>query len=201
MHSNSRLLFDKYAKGYFQNDMRVLEIGPDKFPSIYQTIINNSSIVWDTVDMYESPHLTYVAKEEYSYPIQDNYYDIIISGQVLEHVRKVWVWIKELARICKDGGVVIIINPVSWPYHAEPVDCFRVYPEGMRALYEEAGLKVTMSICESLEHTGYRRYMPGMSLDSYPDPKGRIWRIINLTLGMLGWPVERSYDTITVGKK
>jgi len=203
MHTNSKLLFEKYAKPYFTPGLRVLEIGPDSIPSTYKTIIGDNSLSWDTLDLYQNPNLTYLAVDEYCYPIPDNHYDIVLSGQVLEHVRKVWVWIKELARVCKPGGLVITINPVSYPYHVTPVivDCYRIFPDGMKALYQEAELSVITSVFESLEYPSYRNYIPGCSLDSRRTLRGRIWRSLNLFLGKTGWPVERAYDTITIGEK
>jgi len=32
--------------------------------------------------------------------------------------------------------------PAEWPYHAHPIDCWRVYAEGMRGLLECAHLEV-----------------------------------------------------------
>ena len=197
MHLNSELLFLKYAKEYFNSKIKVIEIGPDKVPSTYNCLIRDTTITWDTLDIYKSNKVTYCVPEENVYPINDNYYDIVLSGQVMEHVKKIWMWIKELARICKRNGYVIIINPVSWIYHESPIDCWRAYPEGMKALYEEAGLEVVMSVWESLEIPNYRRYTPGISLQHH----GWKYRIINMLLGKFGWPVERSYDTITIGRK
>ena len=42
---------------------------------------------------------------------------------------------KEVARVVKPDGLVITIAPVSWPYHAAPIDCWRVYPAGLNALW------------------------------------------------------------------
>ena len=39
MHTNSRLLFQKRARGFFRPGVRVFEIGPDKFPSTYCSLI------------------------------------------------------------------------------------------------------------------------------------------------------------------
>ncbi|MDK2408325.1 methyltransferase domain-containing protein [Aphanizomenon sp. PH219] len=196
MHNNSILLFKKYALSYFKPNIHVLEIGPDGFPSTYQSTVNDSSITWETLDIYESSKLTYTALSEYIFPIQDQTYDIIISGQVIEHIRKPWVWIKEVARLCKPEGLVITINPVSWPYHEAPIDCWRAYPEGMKALYEDAKLDVIMSTWESLESPQYSRYIPGQSRESQ---KGFV-RDLYQILGKLGFPFERAYDTITIGK-
>jgi len=203
MHENSKLLFEKYAKKYFRPGMRVLEIGPDGRISSYQLFFRSEikcwrkSIQWDTVDVYQDPNLTYVAVDEYSFPISDALYDIVLSGNVIEHIRKPWIWIKEVARVCKKEGLVITITPVSWHYHEAPIDCWRVYPEGMKALYEEAGLEVIESTFDSLEVSSYRRSIPGRS----PEWQSRSWRVTSQLLGRLGFPVERAYDTITIGEK
>ena len=46
---------------------------------------------------------------------------------------------------------MITIAPVSWPYHEDPVDCWRIYPDGLRALYDEVGLRTELALCEGLE--------------------------------------------------
>lgn len=196
MHTNSKLLFQKYAKQYFRPGMRVLEIGPGAIPSVYQDLINDGSIVWHSLDIKHYPSLTYCAPSEYEFPIDSEAYDIVLSGQVLEHVRQIWVWIQEVSRVCKVGGSVITINPVSWPYHEAPVDCWRVFPEGMKALYEYASLQVMFSRCESLEANG-RPHIPGQSAEWQTVRMRRAYKV----LGLFGFPVECAYDTITIGER
>lgn len=196
MHQNSELLFKKYAQAHINSGMRVLEIGPDGFPSSYQQAIHDSSVLWDTIDIYDSDLLTFQAASEYMFPIPNNQYDVVISGQVIEHVSKIWLWMQEVARVVKPGGLVITINPVSWPYHDYPIDCWRIYPDGMRALYEHAGLDVLVSQWESLETPTYRK-KPGRSLHTRSRRSQIIWNI----LGKLGAKVEAAYDTVTIGIK
>lgn len=197
MHTNSRLLFETYALPLFQRGMTVLEIGPDSFPSTYQRLTGGLSLEWHTLDMYDNPHLTYPNSSEYSFAIPNESYDVVVSGQVIEHVRKPWKWMPELARITRAGGLVITINPVSWGYHEAPVDCWRIYPDGMKALCEDSSLEVVFSSWESLETPHFRRYLPGVSREC----QGRKKRIVSDILGRFGFPIERSYDTITVGRK
>jgi len=157
MHLNSLLLFKKYAGRYFKPGISVLEVGPNSIPTRYHSAVHDPTVKWHLLGLETARfgHLDFRSKDGYNYPLTDNSYDIVLSGQVLEHVRKIWVWIKELARICKKGGYVITINPVSWEYHEAPIDCWRVYPEGMKALYEEANLKVILSVAENLEDVNY----------------------------------------------
>jgi len=197
MHRNSGLLFERYARSYFKSRLRVLEIGPDGPPSHFARVVNDATIRWDTLDTSDRPGLTYIAAPLYRYPIGDNTYDLVLSGNVLEHVPRIWVWMRELARICKPGGHVITLNPVSWPYHEAPVDCWRAYPEGMRALYEDAGLSVLLSRWESLEAGEFPRTVPGRGLDWQSHEE------LETALRLLaeGGAMECAYDTVMIGRK
>jgi len=201
MHVNTRKLFKKYAKQYFRPNMRVLEIGPGTTPySNLRPAVDEASICWETAGIDASYPTTYVGTE-YSFPVDSDTADIVIATNVMEHVRKPWVWIKELARICKPGGYVITINPASWPYHEQPIDCWRAYPEGMKALYEDAGLSVIISRCESLEDAHLHRHIPGRSLGNIYQHEGWGTRAFTKTLEVLRLPIERPYDTVTIGQK
>ncbi len=190
MHLNSQLLFRKYASRCFGDGLRVLEIGPDGFPSTYQRLIGNPTLDWQTLDLTGDPRLTHHAVDEYTFPLASDQFDVVVSGQVIEHVRKAWVWLKEVARVCKPGGYVITVNPVTWGYHEAPIDCWRIYPEGMRALYDEAGLDVEHCSAEGLEP--WRQRLP------------RYWRLLRkLVTGgpRPGYGLPPVVDTITIGRK
>jgi SAM-dependent methyltransferase len=197
MHPNSKLLFAKYGRQYIRSGARLLEIGPDAFPSSYAALVDDQSVIWDTLDMDNNKQLTYAGAGEYSFPIPNDTYEVVLAGQVLEHVRKIWVWVKELERICKPGGYVILVNPVSWPFHEAPVDCWRVYPDGMRALLEDTKLRILDTRFESLEAPGFKKYVPGVSAPFHSRKRWLFYRLF----APLGMPVERSYDTITIAQK
>ena len=199
MHDNSKLLFAKYATGFFREGTRVLEIGPDGVPSTYRSMVSRAPAarapaVWDTVDLAGRPGMTHSARSEYEFPIADGSYDVVLSGQVLEHVKKPWRWLPELARVCRPGGHVITISPVSWPYHEAPVDCWRIYPEGLRALHEEARLDVLDVRWESLEKRGFLPRCPRPVSDHAPGLAHKLARLLH-------WPLARSFDAITIARK
>ena len=190
MHLNSQLLFQKYAPGCFQDYQRVLEIGPDGFPSTYRRLLANPTLDWQTLDITGDPQLTFHARDEYTFPMPGGLFDVVLSGQVIEHVRKTWVWIQEVARVCKPGGYVITVNPVSWGYHEAPIDCWRIYPEGMRTLYDEAGLEVQHCAAESLEPWSHR-------LPKYL----RLFRKVVTGGELPASGLPPAIDTITIGRK
>ncbi len=159
MHANSELLFKKHALPYFSRDSRVLEIGPTGNPSHYCRLVNDSTIRWHTLDIDtdylsggEKHPLHIVSTSEYCYPVEDDMFDLVVSGQVMEHVGRIWTWLKELERITKPGGKIVIISPTSWPYHEAPIDCWRIYPDGMRLLVADfTHLEVVVCAHECLE--------------------------------------------------
>ena|SRR5215472_5666883 len=51
LHLNSELIFKKYALDSFRPESRVLQIGPDKVPSTYQTLVGIDTIEWHTIDI------------------------------------------------------------------------------------------------------------------------------------------------------
>ena len=228
MHRNTLMLFEKYAKRYFKDNMKVLEIGPNDHPSSFLKNLNNKSIEWHTLDIQNAViksrrnKCTYIIKNVYKFPIKNNTYDIVISGNVIEHVKKIWIWINEITRVCKKGGYVITINPISFPYHESPFDCWRIYPEGMKALYKDAGLKVILSKFESLEEKvlrkhGFRCTYPGPTplpeafmsfpeyckeiFTNYNHPRKNYRSLKLFGKKIIGWPISCMTDTITVGKK
>lgn len=198
MHNNSKLLFEKHILPVLKSGMKVLEIGPNGFPSSFQQIAKDVSVAcWDTLDIFENPKLTYQKSPEYDFPIEQDSYDIVLSGSVIEHVKKPWKWVPELARIIKPDGLLVTIGPISWVYHEDPVDCWRIYPEGMKALLEDAGLETVLCCWESLETPGYKNYVPGVSRECRSQTK----QFLSRFLGMFGFPVERAYDTVSIGRK
>lgn len=201
MNKNDKLLFDRYAKKHFTPAARVLEIGPDAHPSSLRERVENPVAAWDTLDFHTRTDvpLTFRATEEYSYPVSDAAYDIVLSANVIEHVPRIWLWMKELTRICRPGGLVVTINPISWHYHESPVDCWRIYPAGMRAVCEEAGLEVLLSEWGSMDIGWLERITPG------PLRRRYFWQrlsgVLVLWNALTRLPPEGSYDAITVARK
>src|SRR3954454_12021003 len=144
-------MFDRYGADCITTGDRVLEIGPDLIPSSYRGRVSVEVGSWETLDFAGRPGVTHGTEDPYHFPLPDDGYDVVLSGQVIEHVPKIWRWMPELARIVRPGGVVITVAPISWPFHEAPVDCWRMYPDGLCALYEDAGLTVEVAEWGSAE--------------------------------------------------
>ena len=67
-------------------------------------------------------------------------YDVVLSGQTLEHVRRPWLWFPKVVEFCRSGGLIWITAPNTWEFHEFPIDCWRIWPDGMRTLFEDSGM-------------------------------------------------------------
>lgn len=104
-------------RGYFNtNDFQSLDLNPDSKPDILASA--------DKI------------------PLSENTIDTILSSQMLEHVMNPLGCLKEMIRVLKPGGSLIITIPQSNEMHSEPEDYWRFTKFGIIFLLEQAGFKV-----------------------------------------------------------
>ncbi len=77
-------------------------------------------------------------------PLEDGTVDCVLMTEVLEHVFNPEQVLKELHRVLKVGGTVLITCPFVWPLHEEPYDYARYTPFALRHLSEAAGFEVVV---------------------------------------------------------
>lgn len=82
---------------------------------------------------------------------EDASFDLVLSANCLEHTRRPWVVVRDMARILRPNGLMFILMPAFHTYHAHPIDCWRCYAEGMRGLLEDASLNV-LSVYDTDQH-------------------------------------------------
>lgn len=68
----------------------------------------------------------------------DSEWDITVADQVLEHVKRPWKAAEELHRITKVGGLCIVATPISLHNHPNPLDCWRILPDGYDVLFPDS---------------------------------------------------------------
>ena len=142
MHIESYDLMKEFL-GKFNSgkELDILEVGSCRITGqAYRKIVEKTNWNYTGIDLVPGDNVTLLIKDPYKYPLPDNYFDIVISGQTLEHVAYIWEWIKELYRITKPDGKVCIIAPSRGKRHHRP-DYWTIQPNGMRALLEYAGLR------------------------------------------------------------
>lgn len=159
MHQNSLLAFTKHAPPFFAAGDRVLELAPKGVPSAYIQAVPVTVDLW-TTDLRgrRRGNQTIVQHDDNTLGCGPEEFDVVLAGNVLEHVWQPWRWIRELARVLRPAGRVILISPATWQVHrvrcfrGRRHDCWRVMPDGIRALFEEAGLETLVAELEQLHH-------------------------------------------------
>lgn len=143
MHASSFRLMQKYVSAHVVAGADVLDVGSRIAAGqtdTYKTLLDHCN--YHGLDMQAGGNVDIVMDDPYVFPIEDNTYDHVISGQAFEHIEYPWLTICEIARVMKPGGKACIIAPSSGPEHRHPFDCYRYYPDGFRALATWAKLNV-----------------------------------------------------------
>ncbi len=152
----TQAFIDKHLAG--QEKLSVADVGAYDVNGCVRPMFDKPGWTYTGLDMAEGPNVDTVVKAPYDWSnVPSAAYDVVVSLNTMEHVPKPWAWIKEVARICKPGGLVFLCVPNTIPYHAFPVDCWRVWPDGMRGLMEEGGLEVVSVETSSNDTIGVGR--------------------------------------------
>ena len=136
--NNMRTLFDKYVTSEFVgNECKILDFGGTNVKNAgtyYELVDTNTKIKYQGVDLQAGPGVSIVLDDPYKVPLEDNYADVVISGQMFEHCEFFWLSFLEMVRVVRPGGYIFLIAPMTGKVHRYPVDCWRFYPDAYAAL-------------------------------------------------------------------
>jgi SAM-dependent methyltransferase len=72
-------------------------------------------------------------------PIDDGCCDAVLLTEVLEHVPEPLAVLRELRRVLRPGGKLVLTVPLVWHLHELPHDYYRFTGSGLRNLLDRAG--------------------------------------------------------------
>jgi SAM-dependent methyltransferase len=102
-------------------------------PNVDVVIPCTTTGVWNVTEM--NPDSGFI-----SHPADSK--DIVITANTLEHVKNPFKFVKQLLYFVKPGGLVIIHTLWQHPIHYHPIDCWRILPDGMRAIFEDTSFNI-----------------------------------------------------------
>jgi len=145
MHNSSYEHMADLVARYLPADgpLRVLDIGSYDVNGSYRPLFTRPNWHYSGVDLAPGPNVDMVLTSPYRLPVPSDNIDLIVSGQAFEHVEYFWLAWLEMTRVLKPGGWIFLIAPSRGPEHRCPVDCWRFYPDGYRALAKFAALDLT----------------------------------------------------------
>lgn len=149
MHRSSYLRMEWLVNNYVpflmkgKETIKILDIGSFDANGTYRAVFDDPIYQYTGMDMVAGPNVNIVPRNIYQWDeIADEAFDLVISGQVFEHIEYPWVTIREVARVLKPSGFCILIAPSAGWEHKAPKDCYRYYADGLTALAKWADLKV-----------------------------------------------------------
>lgn len=112
----------------------VLDIGALQIPKhrCYRELFKDYK--YTGMDVISGPNVDIVGYENIP-----GIFDVVISGQTMEHVKGPWEWLKFLTLYYRK--FICIIAPNTWKEHRYPIDTYRYFPDGMQDLFEYAGVR------------------------------------------------------------
>lgn len=148
MHPTSlnkmKAFVEGYLKEYENYQLIIIDVGSQAVMEnpTYRPFFNKTNWKYLGLDVVQGNNVDIVVKDPYRWnELEDNSVDVVISGQAFEHIEFPWLTIKEIFRVLKDQGIACIITPSAGPEHKHPLDCWRIYPDGMKALAKWAGFR------------------------------------------------------------
>ena len=75
-------------------------------------------------------------------PFDNESFDFVICTEVLEHAHDPTALMREMKRVLKSGGVMLVTVPSMWGEHETPYDFRRYTSFGIKKLVAEVGLQV-----------------------------------------------------------
>ncbi len=109
----------------------------------YQSVIEPMVGKYLGVDLEMNPQAEHHIGFDSKTTLPENYANIILSNQVLEHVDSPEGYLQEALRILKPGGTLILTTHGYWFYHPTPNDYWRWTSAGLRKTVEKEGFTIT----------------------------------------------------------
>lgn len=135
MHHESHEAMAAFVRQYVPEAVRVADIGSYDVNGTFRDLFEHCS--YTGLDIAEGPGVDrLITLADWG----TETYDVVISGSTIEHVADMAQWARNAISITKPGGLLCIIAPhglSGWEEHFHPLDCWRIWPDGMRWLFQE----------------------------------------------------------------
>ena len=148
MHKNSHSKMELFKNTYLNKSKKldILDVGSldSKGNYNYSDIFNEEKWTYTGLDFQGGNNVDILVSDIYNwFEVDDNTYDVIISGQLFEHLEFFWLTMSEIERVLKPGGYVCIIAPSAGPKHGGNIpNCYRFHEDGLRAMAKYVDLEV-----------------------------------------------------------
>lgn len=135
MHQESYAAVADFVYRFARPGMRVADVGAFDVNGTFRPLFGGFEYVG--IDMTPGPNVDRVVDP---YDFGDGGFNIVVSGNSMEHVEDLRRWAAACLALLVPGGFLCITVPhgtSGFTEHRHPVDCWRVWPDGMRWLFRD----------------------------------------------------------------
>ncbi|MCW7538926.1 class I SAM-dependent methyltransferase [Aquabacterium sp. A7-Y] len=144
--SAESVLEARVARGFLPSEVLDFGCGDGRSIDLFKRLLPKTR--WTGIDIAASPEVAsrrrtdghFMTYDGYELPLPNASYALVFSKQVLEHVRKPELALREIARVLKKEGLFIGQTSQFEPYHSYSMWNFTIY--GFKRIAEDAGLNL-----------------------------------------------------------
>lgn len=145
MHHSSLECMKKFINDHLSGKSgKVADIGSLDVNGSYRDLFGENW-KYTGVDTFGGKNVDIHLSNQYDWKeIKSSSFDVVVSGQTLEHVEHDGLFVKEIYRILKQGGLCCVIAPSTGPNHATNfyVDYRRYSKDALTGLMKTAGFTI-----------------------------------------------------------
>ena len=133
----------KISSTKISNNIKVLDVGAGNKP--YKNLFNNClyescdhDVISKKLNINDDDKHTFYCDITKKIPKPDNYYDLIICNEVMEHLNEPYSALQEFYRILRPKGTLVITAPQCHGLHQEPHNYFNYLSYGLEYLLKKS---------------------------------------------------------------
>ena len=180
---------ERSVRGFAQDPLlesaSVLDLGCGTMP--YRHIFSHAA-QYIGADIDGDPDL--LIRPDAPLPLDDGSFDVVVSFQVLEHVRDVSGYLESAKRVLKPGGRLFLSTHGVWPYHPHPTDYWRWTRDGLQEIIGDAGFHV-VKITPLCGPAAWMSMFPALAAKKLLGPASWLLAPFNLAVNLLAGIADR----------
>lgn len=151
MHISSQIIMRRCIRRHILSDpvltdgrkIRVLDVGGADVNGSYRLLFESIGANYTSLDISAGPGVDLVLADDGRIDAPEGSFDVVVSGQTIEHCWNFWDLFGEMTRVCSSDGIIVLIAPSEGFEHRFPVDCYRFLPDSFEALAQSNDLQTS----------------------------------------------------------
>ena len=92
-----------FAEKYLdpKSELSILDVGSYDVNGNYKDLFQNPKWKYYGLDIEPGPNVDLISKSVYDFGLKEHFFDVVVSGNTLEHVEAPWLWIQEIKKVVK----------------------------------------------------------------------------------------------------